>query len=131
MTRVPADPARMVKDFLSVQLPAVAGVPAPTVALMLPSSWSPSSAPAVVVFDDGGGATWPVRTTPLLRITVWAAGRTAARRLAGLALGLLMDREIPGVANVLEPSSMLEDVDENGGFMASFTVRAIARTITV
>lgn len=122
--RVPDDAARRVKDFLAALLSARASV-----GLVLPSGWSPKSLPAVVVFDDGGPSEWPILTEPRIRVTVWASGRTQARELAALCIGLLMERDVPGVALVRDPSSILDARDDNGGIMASFTVAVKSRTV--
>ena len=129
--RVPGDPARVAKDFLKTALPPLVSGTDPTVGLQMPAGWSPSSAPFVGVFDDGGPAVWPVITIPRLRVTVWASGRTRAREIAGLALGALLSRPVPEIAQITDPSSILEALDDNGGFMASFTVQVKARTIAV
>lgn len=126
--RVAADPALLVKDFLKSNLPELTGKQL-TVALNLPSEWTTSSLPHVGVFDDGGPVQWPIVTSPLLRLTVWSNSRTISREIAATAQGVVMVRTIPGIANIIDPSSILEAKDsQNGGLMASFTVRSIART---
>lgn len=128
--RLPGDPARAIKDYLATVLPPLVAAPAPTLGMVLPSSWSTSSAPAVVVFDDSGPVQWPVTTAPTVRITVWANGRDRSRAIAGRCLGVLLAHRVPGVATITEPTNLLEAVDENNnGVMTSFTVRALARTI--
>lgn len=129
--RVPGDPARDVKDFLKTAAPPRISGTDPTVGLQMPDDWSPASAPFIGVFDDGGQSVWPVVTVPRLRVTVWASGRTRAREIAGVCVGLLLSRPVPGVAQITDPSSILESLDDNGGFMASFTVQAKSRTIAV
>lgn len=128
--RLPDDTALRVKDFLKAEV-QVRGFPTVVVGLALPSSWSVKSAPAVVVFDDGGPAEWPILTEPRIRVTVWASGRSAAREIAALCLGLLMSVDVPDVAHVRDPSSILDARDDNGGIMASFTVAAKSRTVSV
>lgn len=126
--RQPSDPAKRVKDFLAAQLLARGG-PA-TAGLSLGGEWQPGDTPEVVVFDDGGPAQWPVSTSPTIRVTVWADGRTRAREIAGWCLGWLLCLPVPGVVNVSEPTALLDAKDEhNGGLMAGFTVRAKARTL--
>lgn len=91
MTYLPPDPARAVKDALDVALPV-------TVAMRLPTDWTPRSHPAyVVISDDGGDTHWPIVARVLVRVTVYAAGRTQARELAAQALSTIMDGDIPGV----------------------------------
>lgn len=128
--RVPDDTARRVKDFLFSQLP-LHGEPTATVGLVLPENWSPTRPPHAVVFDDGGPSEWPILTEPRIRVTVWAAGRTDARELAALCVGLLMSLDVPDVAHVRDPSSILDARDDNGGVMASFTVAVKSRTVSV
>ncbi|MGW5377441.1 hypothetical protein ACWESM_18545 [Nocardia sp. NPDC003999] len=130
--RVPADPARIAKNYLAGVIPALAGGTAPTFGMVIPSSWTPAAAPAVVVFDDSGPVLWPVCTSPTLRVTVWSDGRDRSRRIAGLCLGVLLAHRIPGIGSITDPTLLVEDLDDhNGGVMASFTVRAIARTLAV
>lgn len=129
--RRPADPAKVAKDYLAAVIPGLYGDPA-TVSLGVPDHWKPNDAPHVGVFDDSGDAVWPIVTRPLLRVTVWADGRTRARELAGLCLCVLVAHRIPGIATVRDPSSILDARDsKNGGLMASFTVRATARTLAL
>lgn len=126
--RQPSDPARRVKEFLAQRL-AERGDPA-TADSKLPKNWQPHNAPAVVVFDDGGDAQWPVSTSPTIRVTVWADGRTRAREIAGWCMGWLLCLPVPGVANISSPTALIDAQDEhNSGRMAGFTVRAKARTI--
>lgn len=131
--RVPGDPAYAIKEYLAAQLPAVAGGTSPTFGMRVPGKWTKSAPAHVAVFDDGGPSRWPVSMVPTVRITVWGYGRDNARRLAGLALGLVLTRRVPGVATITEPSSILESGDTNhpDATLASFTVRAQARTIAV
>lgn len=130
--RVLGDPARAVKDFLAAALPPVVSGVDPSVGLVLPSDWTVKSVPHVGVFDDGGPVLWPVVASSRVRVTVWASGRSRAREIASLAMGLVLVRRVPGVAVVRDPSSILDAFDEhNGGQMASFTVQAKARTIAV
>lgn len=128
--RIPGDPARAAKDYLATALPPLLAGADPAFGLSLPDDWTPKSTSHVVVFDDGGEAKWPIVTNPLLRITVWSSGRTRSREIAGLCMAILTAHSIPGIASVRKPSSILDARDShNGGIMASFTVRATARTI--
>ncbi|MFE3597321.1 hypothetical protein ACFXOH_21475 [Bacillus subtilis] len=128
--RVPGDPAKAIKNYLAEALPPLVAAPAPTVGLVLPTAWTTKSPPAVVVFDDGGPSAWPVSTSPTIRVTVWADGRDRSRLIAGRCLGVLLSHRIPDVATIREPSTLLEARDSNNAaVMASFTVRAQARTL--
>lgn len=130
--RAPADPARVAKDYLSTVIPALVGPTAPTFGMVVPVSWTPTSAPLVVVFDDSGPVVWPVTTSPLLRVTVWSSGRDRSRRIAGVCLGVLLAHRIPGIATVTHPTLLVEDTDPNNqGSMCSFSVRAQARTLAL
>ena len=129
--RTPAQPARLAHDYLKTALPDLTADQF-TSGLGLPSAWTPKSKPHVGIFDDGGVASWPVSTRPVLRVTVWSDGETKSRTLAGLCLGALLAHPIPGIANVREPSSILDARDShNGGLMASFTVRTSVRTLPI
>ncbi|MFC9769683.1 hypothetical protein [Rhodococcus jostii] len=127
--RIPSDPAVAVKDHLATTVPPLLTGIDPTFGVILPGDWTPTSAPRVVVFDDSGPTVWPIATRPLLRITVWASGRSRARQIAGLCLGILLAHSIPAIATIRDPSSILDARDSHtGAVMASFTVRATART---
>lgn len=130
--RVPGDPARAIKDYLAAVLPGLIDGDGPTVGLNLPDDWEPASPPHLLVADDGGPTAWPVTTTPRIRLTAWAAGRTVARGVCGIALGVVLSHRIPGVATAGDPSALLEARDDNNdGLMASATVRVQARTLAV
>ena len=119
--RLPADPKVAIKQFLATELAPV------TVRNNLPRDYSKAQT-AGVVFDDGGLAVWPVATRPTIRVTVWAGGETAARAVAGQALGKVMSAQLDGFV-FRNPSAILEDRDPNNGAdMASFTVSVLART---
>jgi len=119
--RLPADPKVAIKEFLATELSPV------VVRNKLPRDYNKSQT-AVVVFDDGGPAVWPVASRPTIRVTVWAAGETAARAVAAQALGKVMSAQLDGIV-FTNPSAILEDRDPNNGAdMASFTVTALART---
>ncbi|MHA4848769.1 hypothetical protein L1080_004375 [Rhodococcus sp. MSC1_016] len=131
--RMPADPAGRVKAYLLVTLPTLIGE-VHTVSVGGPGEdWDvDTSPPHVGIFNDGGPSRWPVATRPLLRVTAWSDGRTRSWDLAGLCMGVLLAHRIPGIANVREPSSILDDRDpKNDGLMASFTVRTTVRTLSV
>lgn len=129
--RVPADPAKTIKDYLALLLPSLVDGTV-SYGLVLPEAWTPESDTALVVFDDSGSGVWPFVTQPTIRVTVWASGRDRANMVAGQALGLLMTNSVPGVANIGYPSGVLEARDsKTGGVLASFTVRAQSRTLPV
>lgn len=128
--RVPADPAKVAKNYLAANLPPLVAAPTPTFGVVLPSGWTKSSPPALVVFDDGGSHRWPMTTRPTVRVTVWAAGRDRAREIASRAFGVLLSHRIPGIATITNPTGLLEAIDpNNGGVTVSFTVTAQARTL--
>jgi hypothetical protein len=128
--RLPADPAKTVKNHLASTVPALVAAPSPTFGLVVPSGWKLESAPALVVFDDSGPSRWPVSTRPLLRVTVWANGRDRSRTIAGAALSVLMSQPVAAGLTITDPSGLLEARDSNtGGLLCSFTVRAQARTL--
>lgn len=127
-----ADPAKSAKDYLAETMPGLLGITGLTVGLVVPDNWTSKSKPHIGVFDDGGPSRWPVSNRPVLRVTVWANGRTLAREISGACMGALLAQPIPGIANVREPSSILDARDpHNGGLMASFTVRTSVRTLPI
>ncbi|RVW06227.1 hypothetical protein [Rhodococcus spongiicola] len=125
----PRDATVPVKDFLATQVQALD--PAITTGLSLPKDWTPSDPPAVVVFDDSGPVQWPVSTSPQIRVTVWAEGRTLAREIAGKCLGWLLCSKVPGIAHIGPGAGLLDGRDNsNHGFTASFTVTTRVRTVS-
>lgn len=127
--RQPRDAVKPIRDYLVTELGK--RDPSIGVGLMLPSGWSVTDPTYVVVFDDSGPSEWPILTRPLIRVTVWASGRSRARQVAAMTMGLVGQRGIPGIAQVeRNPSAILDAQDPtNFAFLASWTVRVIARNV--
>lgn len=129
--RVESDAANAIKDFYLAELDGLVDGPY-TVSNGVPRDWTPDSPAHVGVFNDGGPGQWPVFDNPRIRVTVWAAGRTRARRIAAIARGMVSVRRVPGVARIDDPSSIIDARDpHNAGIMASFHVGAVARTVAL
>jgi hypothetical protein len=131
--REPSDVAKKIKDWLKADLasrfPELYGQPwGDSVRLELPAEWSLGSPPVLVVADDGDTMRmWPAATSPTIRVTSWTSGRN--RAYVHAALARLLSTRIPGIAAILPGTGILEARDEkNRGDLASFTVRARART---
>jgi hypothetical protein len=124
--REPVDVARIVKDWLKADL--AARFPTLSVRLELPDDWSLGSDPVLLVADDGDPlVVWPAATSPTIRITSWTSGRN--RTYVHAALARLLTNHVPGVAAILPGTGVLEARDDKTrGDLASFTVRARART---
>jgi hypothetical protein len=124
--REPVDVARLVKDWLKIEL--ASRFPELKVRLELPSDWAVGSGPVLVVADDGGPLDmWPVATSPTIRIVSWTSGRDT--RYVYAALGLVLSKRIPGIAAVLPGTGVVEARDsKTRGDLASFTARTRART---
>ena len=124
------DAARLVRDYLAGVLPTALGGPVGVV-LEVPDQWAPSAGvPLLAVFDDGGPSVWPVVTQPLIRLTAFAAGRSAARGISALAQAVLLARAIPGISSPRDPSSLLDSRDaKTGAQVSSCTVRVGIRTV--
>lgn len=124
--REPVDVALIVKNWLKTDL--ASRFPSLSVRLELPSDWTSGSDPVLVVADDGDPlVVWPAATSPTIRVTSWTSGRD--RTYIHAALTRLLTARIPGVAAILPGTGVLEARDgATGGDMASFTVRARART---
>ena len=130
--RVPGDPAKAIRDHFAAVLPGLLDAPLPTIALNVPDDWTRDSAPHVGVFDDGGPTLWPIYAEPVVRVTVWANGRTLSRTIAGVCLGILYAHTITGVAQVTDISGLLEARDpKNLGLMTSLTANIKARTLPI
>jgi len=124
--REPRDVARIVKDWLKADL--ASRFPNLSVALELPATWAFGADPVLVVEDDGDALRmWPAATSPTIRVTSWTSGRD--RRYAAAAMTrLLTPRTVPGV-KIRPGTGILEARDaKTRGDLASFTVRARART---
>lgn len=124
--REPVDVARIVKDWLKADL--AARFPTLSVRLELPDDWSLGSDPVLLVADDGDPlVVWPAATSPTIRVTSWTSGRN--RTYVHAALARLLTNHVPGVAAILPGTGVLEARDDKTrGDLASFTVRARART---
>ena len=118
-----------IRDFLK-QDDIRALFPGPyTTALNLPGDWTPDQDPHIGVFSDGGPFDFPIRTRDLIRITVWARGKTPAQHFSHRALAVLLGRPIPGVGKVSDPTTVLYARDtDNDGIMGSFHLEASTRT---
>lgn len=126
MTRVQADILPAMVDWLNARM-------TPDVRLSVPDRWKPSDGALLIVADDGGGAMWPVKSSHTIRLTGWAAGRTAARTVAATAAGLLGDGRPTGVVSVdSQMGSILDARDDNtGAMLASVLITVHARTVQV
>lgn len=124
--REPRDVARIVKDWLKADL--ATRFPTLSVALELPSNWTLGSGPVLLVEDDGDTlGMWPAATSPTIRVTSWTSGREL--KYVHAALTRLLTQRIPGIAKLLPGTGILEARDDKTrGDLASFTVRARART---
>lgn len=123
-------PAQWLRDHLRDHL--AARYPRLGYGLRLPESWKPKGDPFLAVFDDSGGMSWPVTTNPTLRVTVWSDSLTLSRDVAAYALGTTLSRRVEGIATILPGTRVLDARDtNNGGIMASYTVRARVRTTLV
>lgn len=132
----PGEAAVPVKDFLVSRL--AAAQPGVKAALNLDPKWTPAngsgvaSNPAVVVFDDSGPLDWPVSSNHQIRVTVWSNSRTRSRAIAKQCLGWLLCMKVPGITHISPGSNLIDDLDpQNLGTMASFTVNAKVRTVSL
>ena len=128
--RVPGDPSPILRAHLAGQL--ATREPGTTFGLVLPDDWKPKSPAHVLVADDGGPMRWPISSRPRMRITVYADGRTKARRIAGLCLGIVLSQRVEGIAQMLDPTAVFDARDPHtGGVLAFFTFAATVRTRVV
>lgn len=128
MTRVQADIAAAVKDWLATQS---IGADA---CLSIPVGWKPSTGPVLIlVADDGGPMLWPIKSRHTIRLTAYSAGRTEARRIVALAAGKLAESKPrpPGVANISGGmGAVLDGRDKaTGAVLASVLLTVTARTV--
>lgn len=127
----PSDALKPVKAFLIDQF-AAAGAPFNTVRVALNADWEPGGGPQLVLFDDGGPMEWPIDTRVTVRATVWSTGRDLSRTIAHRAIGLLLSKPIPGVAQVLPGMNVMDARDSKTlAELATFTVRTRVRTAVV
>lgn len=104
-----------------------------TVALGVPSDWTPTSTPHLQVVSDAQFGAWPIATKDTIRLTARGNGRTATVALCRKAQGLLVaydgDDEIVQTKYLTGP---LWDIDpQTRHTIASATVRVTTRTVTV
>lgn len=121
---VTADPERLCVDYLSAAL-AGRGETA-TVSIGLPSTWTTRSGSHIGVALDGTPTIdYPALSAATIRGTAWAASTTEAKRLAQLAMVLLLTHPgSPAVFSVNPLTGLLPALDpDNGAPIASFTVR--------
>jgi len=125
---VPADAERVTIDYLAVTL-AGRGEDA-TVGVTVPQKWGKTTKPHVQVALDGTPVVqYPCLVRATVRVTVWHASTTTAKRLANLCMGLLLAH--PGdadMAGCLPGTGVLPAVDPaTKAQLASITVRAKLR----
>jgi hypothetical protein len=122
----PVDAAQLIKDWLVLTLAPV--FPELAIRLEHHQDWELGDGPELVVFDDSGPLDqWPVATRPTIRITTWTTGRDVS--IANHVLGLMLCTPIPGIAQVLPGTAVIETRDPaTGADLASFTVRTRVRT---
>jgi hypothetical protein len=126
VSREPIDVARVIKDWLKTDL--ATRFPTLSVRLELPADWTLGSDPVLLVEDDGDPLVmpWPMGTSPTIRVTSWTSGRD--RTYIHAALSRLLTAPIPGMT-ALPGTGIFEARDaKTRGDLASFTVRARART---
>ena len=132
--RVPGEMAQPVKDHLAATLPPILGAAHPvTVSLGVPADWTAAqSKPHIGVFDDGGALQWPILARPRLRLVVWSNSRSESRFIAGRCLGVLLTHRIPGVANVIGPTALIDGRDpHNQALTAEFYATVLVRTVAL
>lgn len=127
MTRIQADIIPAIADWLDDRLTGV------DVRLSVPERWTPAAGALLIVADDGGPTVWPIKSRHTIRLTAWTNGRTAARRIANLAAGLLGKGRPSGVISVdSDMGTVLDARDSNtGAILASVLITAHARTVDV
>lgn len=127
MTRVAADVLPAIREWLDAQL---AGA---DVDMSVPEDWTVSDGPLLIVADDGGPVTWPIKSQHTIRCTGWAAGRSKARQITAAALGLLGDGRPDGVAHASPNMGGIIDARDprTGAYLASGLVIIQARTVEV
>lgn len=130
-----SDAAKRLKDHLAEHM--AGEYPALTYGLRLSSDWTTKSAPALVVFDDGGQTSAGfggrlIGTRPTLRVVVWSDSRTLSGEIAAYALGQTLSRPVDGLSQILPGLGLIDSRDSrNGGVMVSYTVRARTRVTLV
>lgn len=129
MTRVQADTADAIQDWLATQAVGAA------VVLALPAGWIPRNGAQLIVADDGGPVLWPIKSRHTIRLTAYAAGRTEAMGIVTLAAGKLAGSR-PRPAGVAHVSSDIGAVivgrdKETGAWLASVLMTVNARTVEV
>ena len=132
------DAAKLIKDAYLGWL--ADAYPACTAVLEGEVDYDPRTTPneqQLLVADDGGprllATAWAPRQTPaqpLIRVTVFARGRTVAREIADRAADWILANRPAGIARIKNVSGLLITKDRaTGAYLASFTMPAMVRTV--
>jgi hypothetical protein len=127
VTRVQADIIPAVKDWLQSRITNA------DVRLNVPEKWTPTNTPVLVVADDGGPVTWPIKSEHTIRLTAYGSGRTQVRSIVAKAAGLLGSGRPTGIASINSDMGAILDArdPETAAFLASVLLSAYAKTVEV
>lgn len=126
------DPERIAVDYLTDQLEEFE--PEVTCGVGVPEGWTADSPSHIRVVSDGQPAhTHPVVSHATIRLVAYAATTTEAKRLCGVALGLLLAHPGgDGVAGTRKYTGPLPAHDpDTGAELASATARLSIRSIPI
>ncbi|WET76895.1 hypothetical protein P3102_22595 [Amycolatopsis sp. QT-25] len=133
---VPLDVAELVVRSLRAQLATVTDPAAARVKVSTETGrghdGGPPSLPWVLVAEDGHGWDWPAIQRTVIRLTCWHRDTHTAKRLAGIALGLLCTPTATGALFQGEPvAAPIAGIDPyTAGPLATTTATVRARTPT-
>jgi hypothetical protein len=98
----------------------------------LPDGWKLGDQPVIIIADDGGPMTWPVKSRHTIRITGWGDDRVAVRRMVALAVGTLHGAQLSGLVVSRSSGAVIEARDaETTARLASALMTITARTVEV
>lgn len=127
MVRVQADPLPSMRQWLEDHTTVDADIRAD-----LPETWTPGDRPVVIIADDAGPVTWPIKSRHTIRVTGWGADRVLTRRMVAKAVGELHGARVPGLVILKASGAVIESRDNaTGGRIASALMTITARTVEV
>lgn len=131
---VPLDVAEQIVRRLRAQLATVTDPAAARVKVSTETGrghdGGPPSLPWVLVTEDGHGWNWPAVQRTVIRLTCWHRDTHTAKRLAGIALGLLCTPQPDGALLRGEPvAAPIAGIDPyTAAPLATASLTAYART---
>jgi hypothetical protein len=120
-------------DVERLVVDALDGLVDATVGVGVPEGWTPAAGPHLEVVSDGAPTVvWPIKADFTVRLVARAGSPSAAKQLAGDALGTLAATDAPGIVNVIPLTGPLPGFDpQTRVALAATTARVVVRTVPI